>query len=190
MEKIPLTLRIPERTALVRHLFQTRAQFWNVHPDAAEYLQNVVRARQPRRTLEIGTSNGLSSIVMGDAAEEYGGLITTTELFEDRVALARRHIVEAGLEAVVTVVHVDALDFLKDHTEKWDFVFLDSGKEEYEEIYLLLRPSLHMGALLIADNVVSHKDSLGGFFQAVRSDTGVVHEHVPIGDGLLRVEVI
>src|SRR4051812_50074856 len=45
----------------------------NVEPETAELLGVLVRSMAAQRVLEIGTSNGYSTIWLGDAAEAIGG---------------------------------------------------------------------------------------------------------------------
>ena len=47
----------------------------NVEPETAELLGVLVRAMSATRVLEIGTSNGYSTIWLGDAAEAVGGTV-------------------------------------------------------------------------------------------------------------------
>ena len=48
----------------------------------------LVRATVARRVLEIGTSNGYSTLWLADAARAIGGAVTTIELSEYKVGLA------------------------------------------------------------------------------------------------------
>ena len=50
-------------------------RFRNVEPETAELLGVLVRAMGAERVLEIGTSNGYSTIWLGDAAEAVGGSV-------------------------------------------------------------------------------------------------------------------
>ena len=62
----------------------------NVEPETAELLGVLVRAMNATRVLEIGTSNGYSTIWLGDAAEAVGGTVLSLEIEADRTAQAPR----------------------------------------------------------------------------------------------------
>ena len=61
----------------------------NVEPETAELLGVLVRAMRATRVLEIGTSNGYSTIWLGDAAEAVGGTVLSLEIEAERTAQAR-----------------------------------------------------------------------------------------------------
>ena len=49
-------------------------------------------------------------------------------------------------------------------------VFLDAEKEDYEELFALARTKLEPAALVVADNVLSHEETLGAYSRARRED--------------------
>ena len=70
----------------------------------------------------------------------------------------------------------------------WDevaFCFLDAEKEMYIEIYKEIVPRLLPNGLLVADNVISHKEELAAFVEHARNDPGVDAVVLPVGKGLL-----
>src|SRR6478752_8484259 len=73
----------------------------NVEPEAAELLGVLIRALSARRVLELGTSNGYSTLWLGDAVEATGGNVLTVEIDPARTAQARANVERAGLDAVV-----------------------------------------------------------------------------------------
>jgi predicted O-methyltransferase YrrM len=56
------------------------ARFRNVEPDTAELLAVLIRASGARRILELGTSNGYSTIWLADAAEATGGGVVSVDV--------------------------------------------------------------------------------------------------------------
>src|SRR5215210_9602258 len=73
----------------------------NVEPETAELLGVLVRALGARRVLEVGTSNGYSTIWLGDAAEAVGGSVLSLEIEAQRTAQATSNLDEAGVAAFV-----------------------------------------------------------------------------------------
>ena len=63
-------------------------------------------------------------------------------------------------------------------------VFLDAEKEQYEELFTLARTKLEPGALVVADNVLSHEETLGAYSRARQSDPTLESVTVPLDRGL------
>jgi len=161
-----------------------------VTPEVGRFLHTLVLACRPRHIIEAGTSGGYSAIWMGTAARTVGASVTTLEIDPAKVSLARANIQEAGLEGVVTVVHSDALAYLRERRESFDFIFLDAEKEDYLAFYELAVPLLPAGGVLVADNLTSHEQELAPFRQRVMEDPRVSAIVVPIGRGeLLAVKI-
>ncbi len=73
----------------------------NLEPDTAELLAVLVRATAAHNVLELGTSNGFSTLWLADAVDATGGHLTSVEIEADRSAQAARNLDCAGLSAVV-----------------------------------------------------------------------------------------
>lgn len=134
--------------------------------------------------LEIGTSAGYSSLWIALALRSRGLKLTTYEIIEEKILLARDSLHKAGLEEVVDVVQGDARKHLKQR-KGVAFCFLDAEKDVYAQCYESLVPNLVPGGILIADNVTSHKEQLRGFTERAMSDVRVDSMIVRIGKGLL-----
>ena len=65
---------------------------------------------------------------------------------------ARRHIAEAGLDDVVTLLDGDALQTWADHAGPVDLLFFDGWSDLYDPLLALLEPKLADGAVLVVDN--------------------------------------
>jgi predicted O-methyltransferase YrrM len=156
----------------------------NITPETGRFLAILVRAAGARRLLEIGASNGYSTIWLAWAAQDTGGRVTTIERAPDKIAMARSNLARAGLADRVTVCEGDAHDVLRAQTGLFDFVFLDADRPSYlaylPRLLSLLKPS----GLLVTDNVVSHAHELEEFLARVRSDPSLETVTVPLGHGL------
>ena len=84
------------------------ARFRNVEPETAELLGVLIRAAKARRILELGTSNGYSTIWLADAAQATGGRVLSVEVDAGRTELARTNLVAAGLGELVELRTEDA----------------------------------------------------------------------------------
>jgi predicted O-methyltransferase YrrM len=112
--------------------FDRLERFRNVEPPTAELLGVLVRAVGAKRILELGTSNGYSTIWLADAAQVTGGKVVTVELDAARSELARENLSRAGLLEVADLRVGDAGDLLGSSREgQWEFVFLDAERPAY-----------------------------------------------------------
>ena len=66
-------------------------RFRNVEPPTAELLGVLIRATGARRILELGTSNGYSTIWLADAAQDTGGMVVSVDADAGRTELARQN---------------------------------------------------------------------------------------------------
>ena len=164
------------------------ARWRNVEPETAELLGVLVRALGARRILEIGTSNGYSTLWLGDAAEAVGGRVLSLEVLPERTALAAGHVEAAGLEAVVQLRTQDAGEALASFDDaSWDFVFLDAERPAYVDYWPDLARVLAAPGLLAVDNVISHASEVAEFRALVEADARVTSSLMPIGAGVLLV---
>jgi predicted O-methyltransferase YrrM len=163
------------------------ARFRNVEPETAELLGVLVRAMHARRVLELGTSNGFSTIWLADAVEATGGALRSVEIDPARMALARANLDRAGLAA--ELVTGDAAETLRGSADgAWDLVFLDAERPAYAgywpDLLRALRPD---GGLLAIDNVLSHADEVEDVTRLIDDEPSVESVLVPVGAGLRLV---
>jgi predicted O-methyltransferase YrrM len=151
----------------------------NLEPPSAEFICALAGGCGARRLLEIGGSSGLSTIALAAAARHTGGRLTSIEIEATRQELGRRWLKELGLADYVEFVLADAAEVLAQY-EGLEFVLIDCEKDDYERFLGLLR--LSPGAIVVADNVVSH--GLRQYVEAVRAYPGVESVTLPIGKGL------
>jgi predicted O-methyltransferase YrrM len=151
----------------------------NLEPAAAEFIAALASGLDAKQLLEIGGSSGISTIALASAARATGGRLFSIEIEAVRQAEARQIIESLGLATHVEFILGDAAEFLPTLGEM-SFVLIDCEKEDYIRFFdmLLLRP----GAVVVADNIVSH--GLSDYVDHVRSRAGVESMTVPIGKGL------
>lgn len=158
----------------------------NITPDTGELLAVLVRSTQARRVLEIGTSNGYSTLWLAEAAAATDGRVTTLEFAEAKVAMAQRNFARSGLAARISLVRADAGAWLAQAPEAgFDLVFLDSDRSRYLDWWPALRRVLRPGGLLVVDNATSHAAQMAPFEQALRADAQFTCALVPVGKGEL-----
>ena len=134
--------------------------------------------------LEIGASRGYSSIWLAAAARILGGRVVSLEQDPVKCEAWRRNIADAGLEEHAELVEGDALVTLPGLEDGFDLVFLDAWKHNYEALFALARTKVDPGAVVVADNVVSHAADLAEYVSARQGDPGLVSVTVAVGHGL------
>ena len=134
--------------------------------------------------LEIGGSRGYSSIWLAAGARVLGGRLVSLEHDPEKCTAWRTNIAEAGLEEWAELVEGDALATLRDSQDTFDLVFLDAEKDDYEELFALTRPLLEPGGIVVADNVLSHAETLAAYSAARQADPTLSSVTVPLDRGL------
>ena len=164
------------------------ARFRNVEPETAELLGVLVRSMAAQRVLEIGTSNGYSTIWLGDAAEAVRGTVLSLEIDAERTAEARDNLEQAGVDQFIELRTQDAGEALSAFASgAFDVVFLDAEREYYVGYWPDLLRVLRDGGLLVVDNCLSHAKELVDFSELVYSAEGVTSTLVTVGAGVLLI---
>ena len=154
----------------------------NVDEETARYLYLTVRAARPQQILEIGSSNGFSTIWLALAAREYGGRVTGTEILPHRAAEASANLACTGLTGVAQVLPGDARETIAALDGPFAFVFLDAKNDDYDAHFATFFPKVPSGGLIITDNVISHDCT--AFQATLRARTDLLTVTVPLERGL------
>ena len=164
------------------------ARLRNLEPDTAALLAVLVRSTRPPRMLELGTSNGYSTLWLADAARAVGALFVSVEIDSRRTEQARMNLRAAGLEEYVELRTDDAERVLvSSSAEEWALIFLDAERPSYTRYWADLVRVLAPGGLLIVDNAVSHAAELSDFREQIAGEDRVIEALVPTGAGALLV---
>jgi len=154
----------------------------NVERDTGRWLALLVRATNALEVLEIGSSNGVSTIWLAAAVRQTGGRVTGTEILSERAAEANRNLAEAGLEAVARVVAGEAQATVASLPGPFDLVFIDAEKDDYVDHFAAVVARVRPGGLILADNVISH--DLSAYQAMLRSRSDVETVTIPINRGV------
>ncbi|MBA0448060.1 O-methyltransferase [Stenotrophomonas maltophilia] len=158
----------------------------NITPDTGELLSVLVRFGNARRVLEVGTSNGYSTLWLAEAATAIDGHVTTLEFAEDKAAMARANFARSGLGERITLVHGDAGSWLAQAADgSIDLLFLDSDREQYAGWWPQLRRVLRPGGLLVVDNATSHAEQMEPLRVLLDADPDFSTSLVSVGNGEL-----
>jgi predicted O-methyltransferase YrrM len=155
-----------------------------VAPTTGRFLFSLVAPQTDCEVLELGGSRGYSTIWLAAGVRHLGGRVLSVEHDPRKIEAWRRNVAEAGLEDCAELVEGDAKEAVPAIDDVFDVVFLDAEKDDYEELFQLALPKLEPGALVVADNVLSHQDTLGAYSAARQSDPALESVTVPLDRGL------
>ncbi|MDC2866341.1 O-methyltransferase [Bacillus sp. BP-3] len=143
----------------------------NVSKEMGQFLSIMVKMCEAKHILEIGTSNGYSTLWLANAVVEMKGTVTTVELSSKRVAEANENFQKANLTNYIHIHNQEAGAFLSEQLDKsYDFIFLDAERTQYlwwwEDLKRILMPK----GIIVVDNATSHTEELQNFFDLVEEE--------------------
>ena len=86
---------------VLAELDQTREDFWNLDNTSANFLSLLIKIKDAKNALEIGTSNGYSGIWLANALKTTGGRLTTIEFWDNRLNVAIENFKKAGVDDII-----------------------------------------------------------------------------------------
>ncbi len=156
----------------------------NLEPDTAHLISILIRSKQCKRVLEIGTSNGYSTIWLAWSVQATGGHVISIERDAAKQAMAEVNLTRAQLRGYVDLLLGDATALVATLEGPFDCVFFDADRLSAPDQLTLLRPKLEAGALVLADNVLSHPDQIATYLDAIASLPEFDPMVIPVGKGL------
>lgn len=160
-------------------------RYRNVDPETAHYISMQVLLMNATSVVELGTSNGYSTIWLADAMQQTGGRLVTVDVESQDEAIA--NIDRAGLAHRVQFVHQDGGAFLASLPDRSvDVLFLDAERTRYVEWWPHPYRVLRTGGLMLVDNAHHPApDELVGFVKLIDNEPGLDHLTLMIGSGLI-----
>ncbi len=174
-----------------------------ISPEQGQLMAFLIELTGAKKTLEIGVYTGYSSLVVALALPEMGRIIAC-DINKETTSLAQDFWQKAGIGHKIELKLTPALETLdnlikQDHSNSFDFIFIDADKQNYLNYYerslILLRP----GGLMLIDNVLwdgkvadTHADdkqtlAIREFNRAIYQDKRISMCLIPIGDGLTLI---
>ena len=172
-----------------------------IEEECEEFYNFLINTTKPKKILELGTAIGYSAISfsMSDFVEN----LVTVEINEDMVKIASENIKKSGLENKIDIVHSDAYEYLLVCKERYDFIFIDAAKGQYEKYFDEAIKLLNRDGIIVCDNVlfrgmIANQDlvkrrkitivkRLRKFLKDIKDDERFYSSIVPIGDGALLI---
>ena len=156
----------------------------NLEPATAEVVAILLRIAGVRHVLEIGTSNGYSTIWLAATIGPQGGRVTSVDRDPQKHAMARGNLAAADLLRYVDLHLGDATEVVTRLAGPFDCIFFDADRVSAPQQLDLLLPKLSRPALLLADNAISHPDQIAGYLARVEEIDDISHAIIPVGKGL------
>ncbi|MGN0729037.1 O-methyltransferase [Treponema sp.] len=119
---------------------------------SAEFICAFIKSHKVHSVLEIGTAVACSAIQFAQCGNCVS--VTTIEIDIDRVIQALQNVRKCGLENRIKVIHADALSCCID--EKFDLIFIDAAKAQYEKFFERFKRNLNPDGVVISDNLFFH----------------------------------
>jgi predicted O-methyltransferase YrrM len=140
---------------LFQEIDRKQGRLLNVPEADGRLLRLLTETIGAKKAVEIGTSNGISSIWIGLALQKTGGKLITHELDPQRAAMARENFKAAGMADIITVVEGNAHETVAQLQGPVDLAFIDADKEGYADYLKKLLPLVRPGGLVLAHNINS-----------------------------------
>ena len=187
---------LPARDPLLRRMetYAAKHEHPIADPEVAQLMRTLVKAKRPRRIIEVGTNIGYSVIVM---ARECGptAVVETIELDRKTLAVAKQFVTEADLLCPVLFHDGAALDVINGARGDVRLRLHRFVKTEYEQYLELLLPKLEPGSMIVCDNLLwkgqiakGEKDAstkaLRRFNRRITTDARLISTVVAVGDGI------
>lgn len=170
-------------------------------PEQGQFLSLLVQISKAKQILEIGVFTGYSSIWMARALPERGGKLTACDTSEEWTSIARRYWDKANVTKKIRLILAPASMSLNQLLEKgeggkYDLIFLDADKENYDFYYEHCLQLVKSGGIIVIDNIfwngkVADPASQEPIVQSLRSlagklkaDMRVCCSFIPLGDGM------
>ena len=158
----------------------------NLEPDAASFLWVLLHALGAQAVVEVGTSNGYSTIWLADAMRVTQGRVVSLDVDQAAQREAAANLAAADLDSYVDLHAIDGGRFLAERaSDSVDVLFLDSERPEYAGWWPHPKRVLRPGKLIVIDNVLSHADEVVDCRAQIEADSQLASTIVPVGKGQL-----
>ncbi len=160
--------------------------------ETGELLNIILRLRDAKNILEIGTSTGYSTIWCAEAIYERSGKIITIENNPDKIKRASKNFQNAQISDIITIKEGNAIDMLNElkidekNNEFFDFVLIDADKENIMRYFDLILPMVTIGGIVVTDNMLypeKYREEMEKFSNHLKKNTSVRTTTVSIGNG-------
>lgn len=125
--------------------------FWQ----SAEFIEQLVKIKNPRRVLELGTAIAYTTIRVARLLKGKS-VIHTIEKSTENIQLAKEYISKSGMVNKIKLLEGDAVNVMPQLKKKYDLIFLDADKEDYKRLFDYSLVLLRRGGIMVIDNLLWH----------------------------------
>ena len=118
-------------------------------------LSLISKIKQPKKILEIGTFTGYATLCLAEGLET-SGKIYTIDKNEELIKIQNKYFSKSKYHKNIIQYTGDAIEIIPKINSKFDLVFLDADKENYNKYLEIIIPKLNKKGILISDNVLWH----------------------------------
>jgi len=160
--------------------------------ETGELLNMILRLKNAKNMLEVGTSTGYSTIWCAEAIYEQSGKIITIEQNPNKIKRAKENFQKAGIADAIIIKEGLAIQILrelnlqKEYKDFFDFVLIDADKENVIEYFDLILPMVSAGGVIITDNMLypeKYKQDMNFFSDYLKKNPKLRTITTPIGNG-------
>lgn len=128
-----------------------------IPPEQGQFMALLVKLAGAKKTLEVGTYTGYSTLSVALATPD-NGTTDTCDINEEWANIGKKYWKQAGVENKIQLhvgPAVDTLDYLLRNEQEgtYDFTFIDADKINYDNYYEKSLKLMRSGGLMAIDNV-------------------------------------
>jgi caffeoyl-CoA O-methyltransferase len=171
-----------------------------ISPEQGQFMALLMEILQARKTLDIGTFTGYSSLAVA-LALPHDGRVVAFDVSDEWTSIARKFWQKAGVANKIKLMlgpATESLDQLIAAGERntYDFAFIDADKSNYDQYYEQALQLVKTGGIIAIDNVLwsgkvadpsitdESTTSIRDLNSKLMRDERVTISMLPIGDGL------
>ena len=160
--------------------------------ETGELLNMILRIKNAKNMLEIGTSTGYSTMWCAEAIREQSGKIITIEQNPSKIKRAKENFQKAGIADTIMIREGLAMEILrelslqKEYKDYFDFVLIDADKENIIEYFDLILPMTSVGGVIVTDNMLypeKYKQDMKLFSDYLKQNPRLRTITTPVGNG-------
>ena len=118
-------------------------------------LSLISKIKQPKKILEIGTFTGYATLCLAEGLET-SGKIYTIDKNEELIKIQNKYFSKSKYHKNIIQYTGNAVEIIPKINSKFDLIFLDADKENYNKYLEIIIPKLNKKGILISDNVLWH----------------------------------
>ena len=122
--------------------------------DSLVLIQALLNMIDAKSMLEIGTAIGYSALSFVCSKDDLH--VDTIERNEEMYKLAINNIKKINKEENINVIFKDALEVENDCLQKYDVIFIDAAKAQYQKFFDKYSPLLNDNGIILTDNIIFH----------------------------------